>query len=86
MHNLLPELSATTSYDAIVLKRLLSMLGSMALILTLAGSPVCAAEDKADRGNVWKSSSFLDFVDGTLTDGGANMYISKDGTLRLINL
>ena len=34
----------------------------------------------------WKTSSFLDFVDGTLTDGGANTYVGADGTVRLVNL
>ena len=40
-----------------------------------------AAEDK----NAWNTSTFLDFVDGTLSDGGYNTYISRDGTIRLIN-
>ncbi len=35
---------------------------------------------------VWTTSTFLDFVDGTLSDGGVNTYISRDGTIRLINL
>ena len=34
----------------------------------------------------WTSSSFLDFIDGTLGDGGVNTYIASDGTIRLINL
>ncbi len=34
----------------------------------------------------WKTSSFLDFVDGALTDGGANTYVGADGTVRLVNL
>ena len=32
------------------------------------------------------TDSFLDFVDGTLADGGVNTYVAADGTVRLINL
>jgi len=35
---------------------------------------------------VWTTSGFLGFIDGTLTDGGANTYVAADGTVRLINL
>ena len=35
---------------------------------------------------IWTSSGFLDFVDGTLTDGGVNTYVAADGTIRLVNL
>ncbi len=34
----------------------------------------------------WTSSTFLDFIDGTLGDGGVNTYVAADGTVRLINL
>ncbi len=30
-------------------------------------------------------TSFLDFAGGTLSDGGANMYVAADGSVRLIN-
>lgn len=34
---------------------------------------------------VWRESSFADFADGTLADGGANTYVGADGSVRLIN-
>ena len=34
----------------------------------------------------WITSSFMDFIDGSLSDGGVNTYISADGSIRLINL
>ncbi len=34
----------------------------------------------------WTTSSFLDFGDGMLGDGGVNTYIAANGTIRLINL
>src|SRR4051812_43885860 len=36
------------------------------------------------RGGEWKSATFLDRVDGTLSDGGANTYVAADGSIRLI--
>lgn len=35
---------------------------------------------------VWTTSRFLDFSDGTLSDGGVNTYVTARGELRLINL
>ena len=46
---------------------------------------VLAANTK-DVQNVWQDTSFSDFVEGTLTDGGANTYVAADGTIRLINV
>ncbi len=34
----------------------------------------------------WTTSTFLDFADGTLADGGVNTYVAADGTVRLFNL
>ena len=44
------------------------------------------APGSGESGREWTTSSFLDFVDGALTDGGANTYVGADGTVRLINL
>src|SRR5688572_18646246 len=33
----------------------------------------------------WTQTTFLDFVGGTLGDGGANSYVAADGSIRLIN-
>ena len=41
---------------------------------------------KSESNREWTTSSFLDFVDGALADGGANTYVGADGTVRLINL
>ena len=35
---------------------------------------------------IWTTSNFLDFIEGTLVDGGVNTYIASDGSVRLINL
>ena len=51
------------------------------LITTLSD----AEETRADQ-RAWTTSTFLDFVDGTLTDGGANSYVAADGSIRLTNL
>lgn len=50
------------------------------LITGLAGAPA------GDGGKTWRSASFLDRVDGTLADGGANTYVAADGSIRLIHL
>ena len=55
----------------------------------LGSLPIFGSLRAAGPGNVekaWTTSSFLDFVDGTLTDGGANTYVAADGTVRLINV
>jgi hypothetical protein len=39
-----------------------------------------------NQSKVWTTTTFLDFADGTLVDGGANTYVSADGAVRLINL
>ncbi len=44
------------------------------------------ARGKSESNRQWTTTSFLDFVDGTLTDGGANSYVAADGTVRLINV
>ena len=56
------------------------------------GTPVCVCPSRrnarvpAQEGReVWRESSFADFADGTLTDGGANTYVGADGSVRLIN-
>ena len=54
------------------------------LACTLAAALFTATVAAAPQ--VWKSASFLDRVDGTLTDGGANTYVVADGSVRLINL
>ncbi len=33
---------------------------------------------------VWTETNFRDFADGVFSDGGANIYVTKDGSLRLI--
>jgi hypothetical protein len=53
----------------------------ISLILPLLGP---AAADNAAK--VWKSATFLDRVDGTLADGGANTYVAADGSIRLIHV
>ncbi|MBL9213974.1 MAG: VCBS repeat-containing protein [Opitutaceae bacterium] len=40
----------------------------------------------AEAPKAWRSATFLDRVDGTLTDGGANTYVAADGSIRLIHV
>ena len=35
--------------------------------------------------NVWKENSYKDFVDGTFSDAGANMYVSHTGKIQTVN-
>ena len=45
-----------------------------------------SANAPAEEAKTWTTSSFLDFVDGTVSDGGVNTYVASDGSVRLINL
>ncbi len=45
------------------------------------GTVSVVAQDAA-----WTSSTFVDFSDGTLGDGGVNTYVAADGSVRLVNL
>lgn len=51
-------------------------------VLSIAASVSLAAQPA----KVWKSTTFLERVDGRLSDGGANSYVAADGSVRLINL
>ena len=57
--------------------------GAIALLFFVAsasvGSPAHAAP------HTWTTSTFLQFSEGTLGDGGANSYITAVGEVRLIN-
>ena len=50
------------------------------LALTWGAAPL-AAEEK-----VWTTSSFLDFADGSFSDGGVNTYVTAQGEVVLIKL
>ena len=54
-------------------------------LLFSACSPPPLVDAPKDRTSGWTETSFRDFADGTLVDGGANTYISADGSIRLIN-
>ena len=56
----------------------------VALLVALAGTTIPLTG--ADPPNVWTTSTFSDFCEGTLVDGGVNTYVAADGTVRLINL
>ena len=55
-----------------------------ATLLVLALSNSSGHAQQATYAKVWKSSTFLDFVDGTFTDS-TNAYVTADGELVLIN-
>lgn len=54
--------------------------------IALSGIVIASAALAADAAKTWKSSTFLDRVDGTLLDGGANTYVAADGSIRLIHV
>ncbi len=55
-------------------------------LLTACEPPPPAPHALPQEGSeVWRESSFADFADGVLTDGGANTYVGADGSVRLIN-
>ncbi len=58
---------------------MLSQLTKLLLVLFCVNSLV-AAEAKS-----WTTSSFLDLVDGSFSDGGANTYVTASGEVVLIN-
>jgi len=57
--------------------------GAGLLLLTLGWK--VASFDASDP-KLWTTSTFLDFQEGELADGGANTYVAADGSVRLINL
>ena len=61
-----------------------SLRNNILVSLLILGSVLAA--NTRDVQNIWQNTSFSDFVEGTLTDGGANTYVAADGTIRLINV
>jgi hypothetical protein len=57
-------------------------LSAALLLLAVSLLPSQKSERKLER---WTQTTFLDFVGGTLGDGGANSYVAADGSIRLIN-
>ena len=53
----------------------------LALLALIWGASPLAAGEK-----VWTSSSFLDFADGSFSDGGVNTYVTVQGEVVLIKL
>jgi hypothetical protein len=54
-------------------------------LVTLAGPIFLSAQTQPSAPHRWVQTSYLDFAGGTLVDGGANDYVSADGSIRLIN-
>ena len=52
--------------------------------LALSASPQGRAPKQASRLS-WSESTFEDFADGRLEDGGANTYVSAQGSIQLVN-
>jgi hypothetical protein len=55
-------------------------IGTVIFWMALTVSPLLSAAEQR-----WSQASFLDFIQGTLSDGGANTYVAADGSVRLIN-
>ena len=53
----------------------------LAVLALIWAAPPLAAGEK-----VWTSSSFLDFADGSFSDGGVNTYVTAQGQVVLIKL
>lgn len=60
----------------------IALVGLMAACAPSAETPQVPSPEGVE---VWSESSFADFADGTLADGGANTYVGADGSIRLIN-
>lgn len=60
----------------------------MCLSAALLLASLCYGTDPAETNEVkaWTTRTFLDFVEGEVLDGGANMYVAADGSVRLISL
>ena len=61
---------------------IIALVGLLAACAPPAQTPQVPAQEGRE---VWRESSFNDFADGVLTDGGANTYVGADGSIRLIN-
>ena len=61
---------------------IIALVGLLAACAPPAQTPQVPAQEGRE---VWRESSFADFADGVLTDGGANTYVGADGSIRLIN-
>ena len=59
--------------------KILPQLTKLLLVLLCFGS-IAVAESKT-----WTTSTFLDLVDGSFSDGGANTYVTASGEVVLIN-
>jgi hypothetical protein len=55
-------------------------------VLSGAALAAASAAETASAAKIWKTGGFVDRIDGTLGDGGANIYVAADGSVRLINL
>ena len=59
---------------------------ALAGLLAACGPPAQTPQTPPGEGSeVWRESSYTDFADGVLADGGANTYVAADGSVRLIN-
>jgi len=55
----------------------------LVLVLCLGSLGECQISVAGER--TWFQTNFLEFIAGTLADGGANTYVAADGSVRLIN-
>lgn len=68
-----------------ILKTMNLRLAVPILMLLLPVASLMLSQKRQDRSQQWTQTTFLDFADGTLSDGGANTYVAADGSIRLIN-
>ena len=61
-----------------------SIVLAISVFVWLAG-PVTSLSKTESVEKAWTTSTFLDFSDGTLADGGENTYVTAAGEIRLIN-
>ncbi len=55
------------------------------LAVLLLATSLTLSQRLQDQSQQWTQTTFLDFAEGTLGDGGANTYLAADGSIRLIN-
>lgn len=81
-----PNRARTLNRQSSRLSARLSVWGKRTTRGLLIALVAVAAADAARGTKVWRSGTFMDRVDGTLGDGGANTYVAADGSVRIVNL
>lgn len=58
---------------------------SLIFVSSLSAASFLLSQHSQPTPKGWTQTTFLDFAEGTLGDGGANTYVAADGSVRVIN-